>query len=73
MTFKTTLQDNPKLRPVVAVPRKDLEKLEEARVALIEHFTRGLNGLELTNMMCILEPMTRQMWLVANRNYEVIK
>lgn len=73
MTFKTKLEDNAQLNPLVAIPRKDLEKLEEARVALIEHFTKGLTGLELTNMMCVLEPMTRQMWLVANRNYTVIK
>lgn len=71
--LKTTLEDNPKLNPMVAVPRKDLDKLEEARKNLIDTLTEGLEGVELTRMMCLLEPATRQMWLVSNKNYEVVK
>lgn len=71
--FKTTLKDNPKLNPLVAVPRKDLDKLEEARKTLIDTLTEGLEGVELTRMMCLLEPATRQVWLIANKNYEVVK
>jgi hypothetical protein len=57
--FKTTVEDNPKLNPMVAIPRKDLDKLEEARKNLIDTLTEGLEGVELTRMMCLLEPATR--------------
>lgn len=72
MTFVDQAFNVVSVNEFVAVPRKDLIKLEEARVDLIEYFTKDLSGIELTKMMCILEPITHQMWLVAHRKYKTV-
>ena len=56
-------------KEMVLVPKSDLVKLEEARLALWK-FARE-KGITDINDLVKLQNITQQVWLVANTNYPV--
>lgn len=40
---------------------------------MIELFTKGLGGVELTRKMCEIEQVSRVMWRIAHEHYAITK
>jgi len=53
---------------IVLVPRKDIEKIEEARLALYKMF----EGMEDVNTIIELMNITESMWYIAHRKYPTL-